>query len=140
MLGIMAFQIKIKTEFLTVFKSVNVFYFSDFHVSVLRYKEHPPPLKPNSRTFLVIFIPPLKSGFTLQRDNIQMILFSLPLYSAVQSQKHISIPYWPCVFWSCLFLISFSQLECFMSISTMADQTHKNHGQLEKKQKVCQDS
>lgn len=61
MLGIMTFGIKIKTEFLTVFKSVKVFQFSNLSVSVLRYKEHLlPPLKPKSQTLLAEFIPSLK--------------------------------------------------------------------------------
>lgn len=57
----MTFGIKIKTEFLTVFKSVKVFQFSNLSVSVLRYKEHLlPPLKPKSQTLLAEFIPSLK--------------------------------------------------------------------------------
>lgn len=57
----MTFGIKIKTAFLTVFKSVKVFQFSNLSVSVLRYKEHLlPPLKPKSQTLLAEFIASLK--------------------------------------------------------------------------------
>lgn len=45
--------IKIKTEFLRVFKSDNVFQFSNLCVSILRHKEY--PLPPGSNIFSAIY-------------------------------------------------------------------------------------
>lgn len=140
MLGIMTFGIKIKTEFLTVFKSVKVFQFSNLSVSVLRYKEHLlPPLKPKSQTLLAEFIPSLKEWVypaKSQHSNDLIQLATLLCCSVLEA-------YFNTILLMCLLALSFHyffQSECSMIISTMADQTHKTHRHLEKKQKICQDS